>query len=115
MAPSPASIPPVPTDFNAFVADTYIITNTPGINVKWDVTDQWSAILDADQSVSYYNPNDGYTDIDADVGFGGATNNYTGGLILNPKRQCAALLERLRPEYRGSRAPRPSPTLTPTA
>ncbi|HEY4341031.1 MAG TPA: TonB-dependent receptor, partial [Steroidobacteraceae bacterium] len=33
---------------------------------------------------SQYNPNNGYTDIDADVGFGGATNNYTGGLALSP-------------------------------
>src|SRR6185312_13829186 len=23
---------PAPTDFNAFVADTYVVTNTPGIN-----------------------------------------------------------------------------------
>ena len=73
-----------PTDFNAFVADTYIVTNTPGINVKWTATDNWSAELDADQSVSKYNPNDGYTDIDSDVGYGGTTNNYTGGLVLNP-------------------------------
>jgi iron complex outermembrane recepter protein len=73
-----------PTDFNAFVADTYIVTNTPGINVKWTATDNWSAELDADQSVSKYNPNDGYTDIDSDVGYGGTTNNYTGGLTLNP-------------------------------
>jgi iron complex outermembrane recepter protein len=71
-----------PTDFNAFDATNYIVTNTPGINVKWNVNDHWSAELDADQSVSKYNPNDGYTDIDADVGFGGATNNYTGGLVL---------------------------------
>ncbi|HTB68435.1 MAG TPA: TonB-dependent receptor [Steroidobacteraceae bacterium] len=71
-----------PTDFNAFVATNYIVTNTPGINVKWDMNDQWSAIFDIDQSESQYNPNNGYTDIDADVGFGGATNNYTGGLVL---------------------------------
>jgi iron complex outermembrane receptor protein len=73
-----------PTDFNAFVATNYIVTNTPGINVKWDVIDRWSVVLDADQSESQYNPNNGYTDIDSDVGFGGGTNNYVGGLILNP-------------------------------
>jgi TonB-dependent receptor len=72
-----------PTDFNSFVADTYITTNTPGINVKWDMDEHWSALVDGSASVSYFNPNDGYTDIDADTGFGGATNNYTGGLILN--------------------------------
>jgi iron complex outermembrane receptor protein len=73
-----------PTDFNAFVAENYIVTNTPGVNIKWDIADHWSAMLDADQSESQYNPNDGYSDIDADTGFGGTTNNYTGGLVLNP-------------------------------
>jgi iron complex outermembrane recepter protein len=73
-----------PTDFNAFVADNYIVTNTPGINVKWTANDNWSAELDADQSESQYNPNDGYSDIDSDVGFGNGANNYTGGLVLNP-------------------------------
>jgi iron complex outermembrane recepter protein len=72
-----------PTDFNAFVAENYIVTNTPGINVKWDVNEHWSAQLDADQSESQYNPNNGYSDIDADVGFGGTTNNYTGGAVIN--------------------------------
>jgi iron complex outermembrane receptor protein len=73
-----------PTDFNAFVAENYIVTNTPGVNLKWDVADHWSAMIDADQSESQYNPNDGYSDIDADTGYGGTTNNYTGGLVLNP-------------------------------
>ncbi len=73
-----------PTDFNAFVAENYIVTNTPGINVKWQSAGHWSAELDADQSESQYNPNGGYSDIDADVGYGNTTNNYTGGLVLNP-------------------------------
>ncbi len=73
-----------PTDLNANVDDSYIVTNTPGINVKWDVNDNWSATLDADQSVSKLNPNGGLTAVDADVGFGNGTNNYTGGLVLNP-------------------------------
>ncbi|HEV2702672.1 MAG TPA: TonB-dependent receptor plug domain-containing protein, partial [Steroidobacteraceae bacterium] len=72
-----------PTDFNAFIAENYIVTNTPGINVQWSVNDQWSMELDADTSTSKYNPNNGYSDIDADVGYGGATNNYQGGLTLN--------------------------------
>ncbi|HJS92529.1 MAG TPA: TonB-dependent receptor [Steroidobacteraceae bacterium] len=74
---------PGPTDFNSFVSDEYIVTNTPGINVLWDINDDWTAELDADQSESQYNPNGGYTDIDADTGYGGATNGYTGGLVLN--------------------------------
>ncbi|HEV2271050.1 MAG TPA: TonB-dependent receptor [Steroidobacteraceae bacterium] len=76
-----------PTDFNSFVADTYIVTNTPGINVTWDVNDDWTAELDADQSVSKLNPNGGYTDVDADVGYGPntavGTNAYSGGVALN--------------------------------
>ncbi|MGH3406359.1 MAG: TonB-dependent receptor [Streptosporangiaceae bacterium] len=72
-----------PTDFNSFVADQYIVTNTPGINVLWDVNDNWTAELDADQSESQYNPNGDYTDIDADTGYGDTTNEYTGGLTLN--------------------------------
>src|SRR6185312_10308828 len=56
-----------PTDFNSFVSDEYIVTNTPGINVQWYVNDNWTAELDADQSESQYNPNGDYTDIDADT------------------------------------------------
>ena len=73
-----------PTDFNANADDTYIVTNTPGVNVKWDFNDHWSAMLDADQSVSKFNPNGTYTAVDADVGYGNNANNYTGGLVLNP-------------------------------
>src|SRR6185312_10776633 len=76
-----------PTDFNANIDDTYIVTNTPGINVTWDVSDDWTAELDADQSVSKLNPNGGYTGVDADVGYGPntplGTNAYSGGLVLN--------------------------------
>jgi iron complex outermembrane recepter protein len=72
-----------PTDFNSFIADQYITTNTPGINVLWNVNDNWTAELDADQSESLYNPNGGYTDIDADTGYGDVTNENTGGLVLN--------------------------------
>jgi iron complex outermembrane recepter protein len=72
-----------PTDFNSFIADQYITTNTPGINVLWSVNDHWDAELDADQSESLYNPNGGYTDIDADTGYGNTINEYTGGLVLN--------------------------------
>jgi iron complex outermembrane receptor protein len=76
-----------PTDFNSFVADDYIVTNTPGLNVMWEVNDDWTAELDADQSDSKLNPNGTYSDIDADVGFGSndalGTNNTSYGLVLN--------------------------------
>ena len=97
-----------PTDFNAFVADNYIVTNTPGINVKWDVNDHWSAVLDADQSDSQYNPNNGYTDIDADVGYGGAHQQLHRWPASSPQQQRAAVLERLRPGFRRLRPSAPS-------
>jgi TonB-dependent receptor len=71
-----------PTDFNSFVAINYIKTNTPGLNVNW-TGDTWGIEFDVSQSVSKYNPNGDYTDIDSDTGYGGKTNNYTGGLTLN--------------------------------
>jgi iron complex outermembrane recepter protein len=75
-----------PTDFNAFVAQTYIVTNTPGLNVKWDVNNELSAGLDVSQSESKLNPNGSYSDIDSDVGYGPntalGTNGYTGGLAV---------------------------------
>lgn len=70
-----------PTDFNAFVNTTYLVTNTPGINVVWDVTDHWTAELDADESLSQLNPNHGLSSIDADTGYGNGANNYNGGLV----------------------------------
>jgi TonB-dependent receptor len=72
-----------PTDFNSFIANQYITTNTPGVNVVWTINDDWTAELDADQSESLYNPNGGYTDIDVDTGYGNAINENTGGLVLN--------------------------------
>jgi len=80
---------PSPTDFNSFVADTYIVTNTPGVNVKWDMTDHFLAELDADQSWSQLNPNHTYSDIDVDTGYGpsvaAGTNGYTGGVHIGGK------------------------------
>ena len=44
--------------------------NLVGLNVAWDVTDKFRAILDADQSTSKLNPNGQLSSIDADVGYG---------------------------------------------
>jgi TonB-dependent receptor len=77
---------PNPTDFNSFIADTYLVTNTPGVNVKWDVSSSLKVELDADQSISWLNPNHTFTDIDVDTGYGNSTpigtNGYTGGVKL---------------------------------
>ena len=75
-----------PTDFNAIDSQTYITTNTPGINVKWDINDHWKAGFDASSSESKLNPTGTYSDIDSDVGYGPntalGTNGYTGGLVV---------------------------------
>ncbi|EQD49124.1 TonB-dependent receptor-like protein, partial [mine drainage metagenome] len=61
----------------------YIVTNTVGLNVLWNVNEDWTLEVDADQSKSQFNPNGTYTGVGGDVGFGNTTNNYTGGLVLN--------------------------------
>ena len=75
-----------PTDYNAFANRTYITTNTPGLNVKWDVTDQLQTSLDVSQSTAHLNPNHTWTSLDADTGYGPNTNNgingYTGGVAV---------------------------------
>jgi len=75
-----------PSDFNAFANRTYITTNTPGLNVKWDVTDQLTAGLDVSQSTAHLNPNHTWTSLDADTGYGPntsiGTNGYTGGVAV---------------------------------
>jgi len=72
-----------PTDFNSFVEDEYIVTNTYGLNVLWNVNADWTVELDADQSKSQFNPNGTYSHIDADTGFGNNANNYTGGQVIS--------------------------------
>jgi TonB-dependent receptor len=73
---------PGENDFNAYVNDEYIVTNTYGLNVLWDVNDDWTLELDADQSVSQYNPNGGHSVVSAAVSYAAAGSN-TGGLVLN--------------------------------
>ncbi len=68
-----------PTDFDANVNDTYIVTNTPGINVRWDINDQWSVGLDGSASESRLNPRGTWTAVEADVGYGPNTNLGTNG------------------------------------
>ena len=75
-----------PTDFNSIISTTDIVTNTAGLNVKWDVNDHWKTGFDGSFSESQLNPNRSYTDIDSDVGYGPnvniGTNGYTGGLAV---------------------------------
>src|SRR5882724_4917652 len=53
-----------PTDFNAFANRTYITTNTPGLNVVWDVNDHLTESLDVSQSTAHLNPNHTWTAFD---------------------------------------------------
>jgi TonB-dependent receptor len=71
-----------PTDLNATADRTYITTNTPGLNVRWDITDNWTTMADVAQSMAHYNPNHTWTAFDVNVGYGNGTNNYTGGVAV---------------------------------
>jgi iron complex outermembrane receptor protein len=78
---------PSPTDFNATADRTYITTNTPGLNVRWEINDQWASELDAAQSTAHLNPNHTWTAFDIDVGYGPntdlGTNGYVGGVAVS--------------------------------
>jgi iron complex outermembrane recepter protein len=76
-----------PTDFNANSDRTYITTNTPGLNVVWDVNDHFTGTLDVSQSTAHLNPNHTWSAFDVDVGYGPntglGTNGYTGGVVVS--------------------------------
>jgi iron complex outermembrane recepter protein len=72
-----------PTDFNATADRTYITTNTPGVNVNWEINDNWNAMVDVAQSMAHLNPRHTWTAFDVDTGYGNGTNNYTGGVAVS--------------------------------
>ncbi len=98
-----------PTDFNANANDSYIVTNTPGLNVRWDISDQWSASLDASASQAKQNPNGTLTAVDADVGYGPntnlGTNGYFGGLAVSPKSNTIPYWTAVGPNSQGGISP----------
>jgi iron complex outermembrane recepter protein len=77
---------PAPTDLQADWDGSYVKDQDYGLNVLWDLSDSWTAELDADQSASYLNPNGQYGQVDADVGYGpsvaAGTNGYVGGVAV---------------------------------
>jgi iron complex outermembrane receptor protein len=77
---------PAPTDLQADWDGSYVKNLDYGLNVLWDLNDEWTAELDADQSSSYLNPDGQYGQVDADVGYGpsgpGGTNGYVGGIAV---------------------------------
>jgi TonB-dependent receptor len=76
---------PAPTDLDGGLAASYIKTDTYGLNVLWDLSDDWSAEVDGSQSVSKQNPDMQLSGWGQDVGFGPSTpngiNGYTGGIV----------------------------------
>ncbi len=76
---------PAPTDLDGGLAASYIKTDTYGLNVLWDLSDDWSAEVDGSQSVSKQNPDRQLSGWGQDVGFGpsspGGINGYTGGIV----------------------------------
>jgi TonB-dependent receptor len=77
---------PAPTDLQADWDGSYTKNIDYGLNVLWDLSDDWTAELDADQSAAYLNPNGQLEQVDADVGYGPSiptgTNGYTGGIAV---------------------------------
>jgi TonB-dependent receptor len=76
---------PAPTDLDGGIAASYIKTDTYGLNVLWDISDNWSGEVDASQSVSKQNPDGLYSGYGQDIGFGpsvpAGTNGYVGGIV----------------------------------
>ena len=77
---------PAPTDLQADWDGSYTKNIDYGLNVLWDLSDEWTAELDADQSSAYLNPNGQLEQVDADVGYGpssgGSENGYIGGIAV---------------------------------
>lgn len=65
---------PAPTDLDESIQGYYIKNNTFGFNVRWEVTDNLSATLDADQSASHLNPDGEISNFNVDVGYGPGTS-----------------------------------------
>ncbi|HEX8755629.1 MAG TPA: TonB-dependent receptor [Steroidobacteraceae bacterium] len=76
---------PNPTDLDGAINASYVKTNSYGLNVLWDVNDDWSAEVDASQSTAKQNPDGQIGGWGQDVGFGpsvpAGTNGYVGGIV----------------------------------
>jgi len=71
--------PGTPTDFQSQINGSIIQNNEYGANVRWDVSDKLSFMLDADQALSQLNPGGQLSSIDVDVGYGPSTPGGTNG------------------------------------
>jgi TonB-dependent receptor len=71
---------PAPTDLDATYNAQYIQNNELGVNLKWDVSDSFTAVFDASQSTSHLNPHGELSQLQEDIGYGpsynGTSSNY---------------------------------------
>src|SRR6185503_19713554 len=63
--------PATPTDFQGQINGEVLQHNDFGLNVKWDVNDKFTVVLDGDHAEGWLNPNHQYGALDVDVGYGG--------------------------------------------
>lgn len=73
--------PGTPTDFQGQYNPQILQFNDVGANVKWNVTDNFSVMFDADHAEGWSNPGH-VTGIDVDVGYGNAANNADVGITV---------------------------------
>jgi len=74
---------PAPTDLDATYNSQYIQNNELGLNLKWDVTDQLTAGVDASQSSSHLNPHGELSQLQMDVGYGPSYNGNSSNYAAN--------------------------------
>ena len=70
-----------PTDFQGQFNPQILQYNDMGANLKWNVTDKFTFILDADHADGWGNPG-GVVGIDVDVGYGNAKDNASVGIAV---------------------------------
>jgi TonB-dependent receptor len=75
--------PGTPTDFQAQINQAVIVTNTAGLNVKWDESEHTSFMFDAYTAVAKLNPG-GQNDasLDSDIGYGNGPNGTSMGIVV---------------------------------
>ncbi|MXP26242.1 TonB-dependent receptor [Altererythrobacter indicus] len=69
------------TDFTAETTQSYQRTNMTGLNIKWDVSDNFKVEADGAYSQSWLNPDGRLSNIGADVGYGFAIGPALGVAI----------------------------------
>lgn len=82
------TIGPAPTDLDGAINASYIKTNSYGLNVIWDINDDWSAEADASQSVNRENPGGQLSGEGQDVGYGPSNGGGDDGTCNAPINEC---------------------------